>query len=145
MCCYTKNIEILDIVLALPNCEVRFGNYYTKFVNDEYEFAEKLRKHSSVKQDFLSMLLFQFQNITWIKKLLQYSDINPNIKDRNGDTLLIIACKHNLNKIAIELLKHSSIDTSIKDACGKTALSYACSNCNFTILSFTSKIDNIVF
>jgi len=57
--------------------------------------------------------------------LLQYAQINPNIKDKLGDTVLVWATCCGNKKTVIALLGHAKIDPRIKNRFGDTALMWA--------------------
>eukprot|EP00761_Pharyngomonas_kirbyi_P010460 gb/GECH01010480.1/.p1 GENE.gb/GECH01010480.1/~~gb/GECH01010480.1/.p1 ORF type:complete len:114 (+),score=21.32 gb/GECH01010480.1/:1-342(+) len=57
------------------------------------------------------------RDLTIVKKLLQYPDIDVNAQDTNGRTPLMLSCSKVLDDktIAKELLKHPQIDVNVKD------------------------------
>lgn len=62
-----------------------------------------------------------------IVQLLINSTINLNTQDKNGDTALILAVKHEHKEI-VSLLIKANVNINIQNNKGKTALSYAATN-----------------
>eukprot|EP00761_Pharyngomonas_kirbyi_P010459 gb/GECH01010479.1/.p1 GENE.gb/GECH01010479.1/~~gb/GECH01010479.1/.p1 ORF type:complete len:166 (+),score=20.81 gb/GECH01010479.1/:1-498(+) len=80
------------------------------------------------------------RDLTIVKKLLQYPDIDVNAQDTNGRTPLMLSCSKVLDDktIAKELLKHPQIDVNVKDNDESS-----CMNFPYSILSFIFSLDYI--
>ena len=59
--------------------------------------------------------------------MVAYPEIDPNIKDDEGQTVLIKMCDEN-PELVTELLKHQNININLQNNFGDTALMAACYN-----------------
>jgi ankyrin repeat protein len=84
-------------------------------VNQDHHFPCKKPIHVAVKKG----------NITALKILLEYKDLDVNLQDYKGRTALIIAAQKNDIQAVRLLLSHPKIDLYIRDNENKTAYNYA--------------------
>lgn len=64
-------------------------------------------------------------------KLLDVKKINYNLVDNDGDSVLMVACKHNFEELALKLLDKPDYNYNQINKQGNTALIFACS-CNLS-------------
>jgi ankyrin repeat protein len=88
-----------------------------------------------IEKEFKSHL--ESGNVAELKKLLSESMVDPNYRDSDGDTLLMIACAHNQHLCVEQLLKNRQVDHNLPDNDGFTPLVVAAYHGHYkTVLRF---------
>jgi len=96
--CFNRN-KLVEYLLKDPNIDVNYGGH------------------------FGLATIFYCRSVSILKLLLDHRNIDVNVQDKDGQTVLHVFCKE--IKMIRELLIDGRIDLSIKDKYGKTALDRA--------------------
>ena len=76
-----------------------------------------------------------------IKRLLQYDNINVNIRDINGQTPLFYAVWYGFEDAALTILSRNHTDVHVFDDAGDDIMLYACQNGMISVVKRLLQID----